>query len=215
MAKQNGKNQISCSRHHLPARIAHWTNLIAMAVLLLTGLDINYPFMGVMTGVMRNLHYFAGFVLVGNIFVRIYFAFVGKCRDAGEFKLPGIGELFAVLRYYLFLGPHPKKNGKYNGMQRLSYLGIVVLMLAQAFTGFAIAWPGGIFAGFVNWVGGLAALRAVHLLGNYIFAAFTLVHVYMVFTEDPQEFWAMFFGKDMAHARTGQGMVLVPESEVG
>ncbi|MFZ5641417.1 MAG: cytochrome b/b6 domain-containing protein [Bacillota bacterium] len=208
------QTQASCPRHHLPARIAHWTNLIAMAVLFLTGLDINYPFMGLMTGVLRNLHYFAGFVLVGNIMVRVYFAFAGRCRDAGEFAIPGPREIFGVIRYYLFLGPHPKKNGKYNGLQRLSYLGVVILMLAQALTGFAIAWPDGMFAGFVGWIGGLAALRAVHLLGTYVLAAFTLVHVYMVFTEDPQEFWAMFFGKEMAAHETGKGMVLVPESEI-
>lgn len=215
MAKKSKQNQTVCPRHHLPARITHWANLIAMAVLILTGLDINYPFMGLMTGVLRNLHYFAGFVLVINIVVRVYFAFAGRCRDAGEFALPGIGELLRVARYYLFLGPHPEKKGKYNGLQRLSYLGIVILMLVQAFTGFAIAWPGGIFAGFVNWVGGLAALRALHLLGTYVFGAFTLVHVYMVFTEDPQEFWAMFFGREMSRAESGKGMVLVPESEVG
>lgn len=213
---KDGKNQNACPRHSQPARIAHWANLIAMFVLILTGLDINYPFMGFMTGVMRNLHYFAGFILVANIAVRIYFAFAGKCPDSKQWSIPNPKELFRVVRYYLFLGPHPRKDYKYNGLQRLSYLGIVVLMLAQAFTGFAIAWPStALYAGFVNWVGGLAALRAIHLLGTYVFIAFSLVHVYMVFVEDPQEFPAMFFGKEMAEGETAQGMVLVPESEVG
>lgn len=202
-------------RHSLPARIAHWANLVAMFLLILTGLDINYPFMGLMTGMMRNMHYFAGFVLVINIVVRIYFAFAGKNKDANQWTIPGPGELFGVIRYYLFLGPHPKKTKKYNGLQRLSYLGIIVLMLAQAFTGFAIGWPTGMFSGFVTWVGGLAALRAIHLLGTYIFVAFTLVHAYMVFVEDPEELPAMFLGREDASHSSASPMVLVPESEVG
>lgn len=202
-------------RHSLPARIVHWINLVAMFMLTLTGLDINYPFMGLMTGVMRNLHYFAGIVLVINIVVRIYVAFAGKYRDANQWTIPGPGELFSVVRYYLFLGPHPKKTKKYNGLQRLSYLGIVVLMLAQAFTGFAIGWPDGMLNGFVAWVGGLAALRAIHLLGTYIFIAFTIVHAYMVFVEDPQEFPAMFLGREETPEKSSSPMVLVPESEVG
>lgn len=206
---------VKAPRHHLPARIVHWINLIAMALLTLTGLDINYPFMGLMTGVMRNLHYFAGIILVINIVARIYFAFAGKYRDADQWTIPGIKEIFAVMRYYLFLGPHPKKTKKYNGLQRLSYLGIAVLMLAQAFTGFAIGWPDGMFAGFVAWTGGLAALRAIHLLGTYVFIAFTLIHVYMVFVEDPQEFPAMFYGREAVPEEAGSRMVLVPESEVG
>lgn len=212
MTKETGKTK--APRHHLPARVAHWANLIAMFILILTGLDINYPFMGLMTGVLRNLHYFAGVVLVINIVARIYFAFSGKYRDANQWTIPGPRELFSVMRYYLFLGPHPKKTKKYNGLQRLSYLGIVVLMLAQAFTGFAIGWPDGMFSGFVAWAGGLAALRAIHLLGTYIFIAFSLVHVYMVFVEDPHEFPAMFFGREQVGDTSGQRMVLVPESEV-
>ncbi len=209
------KNEKACPRHSLPARIAHWTNLIAMAVLVLTGLDINHPFMGLMTGVLRNLHYFAGFILVANIFVRIYFAFAGQCADAKQWALPGLGEIFAVMKYYLFLGPHPEKKLKYNGLQRLSYLAIIVLMLAQGLTGFAIGWPNGIFTGFVGLMGGLAALRAIHLLCTFLFIAFTLIHVYMVFTEDPQELPMMFLGRELSTAERNQKMVLVPESEVG
>lgn len=213
MAKENGKT--SAPRHALPARIAHWVNLIAMFTLILTGLDINYPFMGLMTGMLRNLHYFAGIALVINIVVRIYFAFVGKYADANQWTIPGPVEIFKVIRYYLFLGPHPVKQKKYNGVQRLSYLVIVILMLVQAVTGFAIGWPGGIWSGLVSWVGGLAAMRAIHLLGTYAFIAFSLIHVYMVFVEDPEEFPAMFWGKEGRQVSAEGKMVFVPESEVG
>lgn len=179
-------------RQHVWARIFHWTNLLCMILLVLTGLHVKIPFISNFFGI----HYFAGCLLIINLLVRFVFLFVGKYADWKQWGVPTPGELFSVVRYYLFMGPHYTKKYKYNGLQRLAYLGAAAMIIFQGLTGWALAFPTGSLAGLIDSLGGAAATRGIHVLFTYVFFIFTLIHGYMVFAYDPAEFGPMFWGTE-------------------
>lgn len=192
-------------RQHVWARIFHWTNLLCMILLVLTGLHVQIPFISNFFGI----HYFAGCILVINVLLRLVFLFVGKYADWKEWGVPTPGEIFEVVRYYLFMGPHYKKRYKYGALQRISYFAVVLLIIFQGFTGWALAYPTGALAGLVAGMGGIASIRAWHIMFQYVFIMFTLIHVYMVLAYDPSEFAPMFWGskhKEAGHNAKGKTM---------
>ncbi|MDA8234221.1 MAG: Ni/Fe-hydrogenase, b-type cytochrome subunit [Clostridia bacterium] len=180
--------------HPLPQRLYHWVNLISMAVLIITGFYINKPYTdGLMNG-MRYLHFLAMFIIIANLTVRIYYAFVGKYKDAGDFAMRSKDwqNLLPTVKYYLFLGPHPD-NGKYNPMQKLMYLFYLPLLLLQGFTGLIMYRPE-LFDSLIKAMGGLASVRGYHYVLMWVFIAYIIVHVYMVLTEAWDEVKLMLFG---------------------
>jgi len=198
-------NHVSAGpRQHVWARIFHWTNLIAMILLILTGLHVKIPFSN-----MFGVHFFAGVVLVINIPVRMLFLFVGKYADWHQWGFPTPKEYFTVIRHYLFMGPkYDVGKNKYNALQRTAYVAILALIIFQGLTGWALAFPTGALAGLVDSLGGIAAIRGIHILCNWIFIAFTLIHAYMVYAYDPAEFAPMFWGtKHQVSASQGKKSV--------
>lgn len=190
----------SQEKFHVPQRVAHWVNLISVLLLILTGFYIYYPFAGGMMGAARYFHYIAAFVLMLNACWRVYYAFFGKHKDYFEFK-PELGKILPMVKYYCFMGDPVVTKGRYNPLQKLAYLTIPFLMMYQASTGIALAMPDRV-DGFVQAVGGLANVRALHYLGTWIFICFVLIHVYMVLIERPYHILAMFFGKEAGKERT-------------
>jgi Ni/Fe-hydrogenase 1 B-type cytochrome subunit len=183
-------------KHYLPQRIAHLVNLIAMVLLIVSGFYIYRPFAESIMGTMRYIHYVAGFILALNVVWRFYYSFLGKHKDYFEFK-PELGKILSVVKYYLFMGNKVDIKGKYNPLQKLVYFSIPFLIIYQGITGLALAYPDGALAGFIFAAGGLANVRALHYLGTWVFISITLLHVYAMLFEAPQQFWAMFFGKEI------------------
>lgn len=179
--------------HHFPQRVAHAVNLLAMITLAGTGFYIHRPTTPGIMSPVRYLHYVSAFILLVNLAVRIYYAFFGRYRDYREFK-PNWGRLPQQIKYYLFLSKEEVKTGLYNPLQRLAYLGIVILLILQGITGFALGWPGGVMAFLVNSLG-IAEIRAIHYLFTWLFITFVIVHIYLVFTETPQALGEMFLGR--------------------
>jgi Ni/Fe-hydrogenase 1 B-type cytochrome subunit len=187
----------SYGKHYLPQRIAHLVNLMAMILLIISGFYIYRPFVDGIMGIMRFIHFVAGAILMLNIIWRVYYSFCGKYKDYSEFK-PEPGKILPVVKYYLLMGNKVATKGKYNPLQKLAYLIIPFLIIYQGVTGLALAYPDGMLAGFIHGLGGLANVRALHYLGIWVFICITLTHVYAMLFEAPQQFWAMFFGKEIA-----------------
>ncbi|AVX20667.1 MULTISPECIES: Ni/Fe-hydrogenase, b-type cytochrome subunit [Carboxydocella] len=194
--------------HPRTTRVYHWINLVSMAVLILTGFYIHRPFAPGYMFEARLLHFIFMYVLFFNLLGRIIYAFLGRYADAGQFSfgIKDIKALWEVVKYYAFIGPHPQKSGKYNALQKLSYLGIVVIILFQAVTGFALYRPE-LFSSVVTTLGGLHALRMTHYLVMWIIIAFTIIHVYMASTETPEQVKLMLFGIEEGKEHAGQEKV--------
>lgn len=178
--------------HHFPQRAAHTVNLLAMLGLAGTGFYIHRPTTQGLMSPARYVHYVLGFVILINLCVRIYYAFLGRYKDYQEFK-PNWRDLPQQIKYYLFLDKHEVKNGLYNPLQRLAYIGVILLLILQGITGFALGWPDGVMAFLVNQ-NGLAEIRAIHYLFTWMFICFVIVHLYLVLTESPKALAEMFWG---------------------
>lgn len=181
----------------LPVRITHWVTVISIAILTVTGIYIENPFIvtnGLATnqylmGSMRFVHFVTAFVFTASVLFRIYWAFVGnryarwnqflpvsraRLRDAGH-----------MLAYYLFLRPHPPTTVGHNALAGATYFVVYLLLLLQIVTGFALYalpfdagtfWP--IAFGWVTTTFGVQPVRLVHTILMWLFLAFTIHHVY-------------------------------------
>ena len=92
-----------------------------------------------------------------------------------------------ILCWYLFLKKEHKKYRRYNPLQAYAYLGVAVLMVLAAVTGFAI-YHGKIFLfvdaqatfGWVNHLmGSESYTRIAHILIMWCFIVFMIIHVYL------------------------------------
>ncbi|GAW90925.1 cytochrome b/b6 domain-containing protein [Calderihabitans maritimus] len=180
-----------------PQRVMHYLHLIGIITLVFTGFLIHHPPQGTSQSALRVVHVLVGIIVLVVVLVRIYYAFNGFYRDAHQFALrrDDWRNLPAVIRHYLTLkGELPPHSGKYNPLQKLSYLGVVVLVLAQSLTGMALYWPG-TFSGLVASLEGLAGVRASHYALTWLLITFIMVHLYMVISETPDRLRLMLLGQ--------------------
>ena len=171
-------------------RIWHWTQALAVLLLLLTGLEIRDHVR--LIGFERSvrLHNALGFFLVANAFLGLFYfltsgaikQYVSQPRDFATLAVQQVS-------YYLkgiFKGePHPVERtakARLNPLQKVVYLVILNLLLPwQILSGLAIwgleKWPH-----LESTIGGLPFLLPLHALGAWLFAAFIIMHVYLTTT---------------------------------
>lgn len=182
-------------KHDGIERFTHWTLVLDMIFLVLSGLQLHYPGFAVL-GTMqtaRFVHLVTGYLFLFIGIFHVYFFFVlGKWKVAMP-RLSDIGELGPVLKYYLFLSDEKPDYAKYNVLQKVSYAALFVVSFLQAVIGFALYWPV-LFAPVLAFFGGAVAVRIWHTAIMWIFLSFTAVHVYLVLTEDIRLVKAMVDG---------------------
>ena len=97
-------------------------------------------------------------------------------------------DLEDALRFWL--GHH---LGSYNGVQRLLYMGVIIVICLAVVTGFSIWKP--VQLGWLTAIfGGYELARYWHFVFVWIFIGFTVVHVALVFLADPASFRAIVTG---------------------
>lgn len=201
--------------HHeggpIPAapKIMHFQHVAAMIALAISGMYIRFPFFYGGRSAMRIVHYVAMTVVFINLFVRLWYAFGSRRRDFREFAVTkrDITTMPQVVLYYIFVKPSKPHLGKYNVMQKGTYMLFVPLLLLQAFTGFAlltmkmplldisprellVGWWLGKMLGGVDLAGW--AMRTAHYVINWLFIILTTVHVYLSLSEDFPAFLDFF-----------------------
>jgi len=182
-------------KHDFQERFTHWAHVIDFVVLLLSGFQIKYPsfapFGSMATA--RYLHIVSSYVFVFLGILHTYFFFAaGKWKIAMP-SLSDLGDLGPTLKYYLFLSREKPDFAKYNPLQKFSYALLFLVSAFQVLIGFALYWPG-YFSGLIYGMGGLMVVRSWHLLIAWTFVAFTLLHLYLVFSEDIRLLSALFHG---------------------
>ncbi|NTU89483.1 MAG: cytochrome B [Actinobacteria bacterium] len=180
--------------HPLPFVITHWTNLISMIVLILSGFYIHFPAFSNFMGIARGAHMFFAFLIIINCIVRVILAFVLESAPTGgtrkvekDYKawLPqkqNRHQLIPWIKYYLFIKKEHPLGGKYGNPQKLSYLLIPILILFMGYTGFCLWEPTstiGFFAAGTELMGGLMAMRIIHYFMMWVFICFTMIHAYL------------------------------------
>lgn len=177
--------------HPLPVRMWHWLNVLCFFVLIATGAQIRYrgsmDLMSFQTAV--NVHNIAGFSLIGLFLVwAIYYIATGKIK----LYVPDLNILryaqnaWKQARYYgygIFLGEpnphHATPDHKFNPMQQLAYFSIMFFLMPLLLATGLLLWDLDRFAAVIDFLSGIKAVSAVHLLVAIFFAAFLFVHVYL------------------------------------
>lgn len=187
----------------------HWVHLVSMVVLIFTGFYIHMPFFAGAMGVMRNLHFVFMFVLIFTALARVYWAFFGagsatsasrrRIRDYKFFgpQAENRGQLWQTLKYYLFLRKTHPATGKYNPLQKITYVFWVPLIVVQAITGFALWTPtAGFYLPLTYALGGVSYMRVYHYLIMWVFLVTVAIHIYLSLAEAFWEFPLMFWWRE-------------------
>lgn len=204
-------------RHHGLVRAAHWANAVLLVGMIASGLQIYlaFPRFGPREGPFLpnpveatipawarlggwlagglNWHFALAwpFVITGLIYLA-FLAFSGEWRSL-LFRPRDIPRALQMQLYYLRLRREHPPQGKHNALQKFAYTFIVVLGALSALSGFAIYKPVQL-----SWLtalfGGYELARYWHFWAVWIFVAFTLVHVALVFLVDPASLRAMITG---------------------
>jgi Ni/Fe-hydrogenase 1 B-type cytochrome subunit len=175
----------------------HWIRVVAIAVLVFTGIYIHTPFIAggpdsTIMASIRFFHFVSAYALVLGLVVRVYMAFKSTFdADWKDFSITeNLKNVPDVLGYYLFIKGSHKDYRRYNPLQALAYLFTGLVIIFTAFTGFAV-YHGKAF-GFIacpdsfrwvsNLLGGESYTRIWHILAMWYFIVFLLIHVYLAIT---------------------------------
>lgn len=166
-------------------RFWHWMQGGLILLLVVSGFEVH--------GVFRLFGFEAAFLIHNSCawaWLVLYAFIVFWILTTGEWKhyVPTFAKMFEVICYYtsgIFRGeahPVPKSERvKHNPLQRITYLGIVSLLVPfQMVTGFIYyyynRWPQ------LGWDWSLGTVAVVHTAGAFAFLVYLVVHVYMITT---------------------------------
>lgn len=206
-------------RHHWFVRLSHWVNVVALTIMVGSGLQIFnayprfarrgetfccYPFAGHaipawatfgrwLAGA-RNWHFAMMWVLVLNGLAYLVFIFFhGEWRDLSP-RRGDARDAWEMIKFYLFVRRHHPHQGKNNALQKGTYIAFPVLGALAVVTGLAI-WKPVSLAPLTNVLGGFVWARYWHFLVMSALVALSAIHIFMVFTVDPYSIRSMITGK--------------------
>jgi len=173
-------------------RLWHWTQAIAIILLILTGIVIHRPdmFGGMDFGAMVPVHNVVGFLLFINAFFAIFYFVAG--HSIQQFLPEPKGFFHQALQQAMYYGkgifkgePHPfekDQRHKMNPLQQATYLVILnVLLPLQIITGI-LMWGAQRWPRISEAIGGLRYIAPFHTFVAWSFAAFVVMHVYLTTT---------------------------------
>ena len=209
---------VQVKRHHWIVRLTHWATFVLLAGMITSGLQIYTayarfgerggpyyinPFQdrefprsvrlgGWLAGGL-NWHFTLMWPFIAaGLFYLSYLVISGEWRSL-LFRPRDLRGAIEMQKYYLRLRKEHPPQGKHNPLQKLSYTFIILLGALSVLTGFAIYKPTQL-----SWLtalfGGFQAARYWHFWAVWIFTAFVIVHVILVFVVDPASLRAMITG---------------------
>jgi thiosulfate reductase cytochrome b subunit len=201
-SKSRGQHQSRL--HPLPLRLMHWTNAVAMILMITSGWAIyndevifgwlhfpNWITIGNGPEGALQWHFLAMWILVAN-----GIAYLAYGLRTGRFRrmlLPiRIGEIIAEMRAALALKLSHDDLTRYNAVQRLLYVGIIAVIVLQVLSGLAI-WKPVQFSELAYLFYSFQGARLIHFLCMVAIVGFLVVHVALALIV-PQTLVAMLTG---------------------
>jgi Ni/Fe-hydrogenase 1 B-type cytochrome subunit len=208
----------------LVVRNTHWVIVLAMAILIATGLYIAHPFG--FPGVRASPHFLMGWVRVVHFYTAIFFTLAVLVRIVWFFASPvryarwkqflpvqrhRRRELLNAIKFYSFFRARPPDVIGHNPLAGLSYAGVFVLYGVMITTGLALysaeAIPGAFMKSFqflIPIYGGLQPARFIHHLVMWVLILFATLHIYAnaltSALEENGEVDSIFSGYKFVHA---------------
>jgi thiosulfate reductase cytochrome b subunit len=174
--------------HPLAVRIMHWVNAVAMLVMIASGWAIyndevifgwlhfpNWMTLGDGPEGALQWHFLAMWVLgINGLAYLAYGLATGRFR---RLLLPvRLGEVLAEVRAALALRLSHVDLTRYNAVQRLLYIGIILVGILQVLSGLVV-WKPVQFSELATLFYSFQTARLVHFLGMAAIVGFLLVHV--------------------------------------
>ncbi len=205
-------------RHHWFVRLTHWINVVALVVMIGSGLQIFnaypqfarrgapfccYPFAGKaiphyltfggwLAGA-RNWHFAMMWVFVINGILYLAFIYLhGEWRDLVP-RRGDVRDAWEMTKFYLFVRKRHPHQGKHNALQKFTYTAIPVLCALAVITGVAV-WKPVSLALLTNALGGYVWARYWHFCVMLLLVIVSLIHVFMVVSVDPYSLRAITTG---------------------
>ena len=182
----------------------HWTNAVAMLVMIGSGWGI-YNDSVIFGGLHFSKHiklgswaaesllwHFAGmWLLAANGAAYLTYGIVtGRLRER---LLPiRVRDIIQTVRDTLRLHVDHTDPTTYNAVQKVLYIVVILAGISQVVTGLA-AWKPVQFSGLTDLLGGFQGARLAHFLGMAVIVSFLVVHVALSLLV-PQTLWAMLTG---------------------
>lgn len=183
-------------------RLTHWLRAIAIVVLTVTGFYLAYVFIVpqasdepvvFLNAKFRMWHEIAGFLLIAVTIFKIYLFAIDKTSLKERVAFLDILSpkiWFQQIKYYLFMGEHPKLRGVYNPVQFVAYVGLYAMIILVSITGLVLYvhsyQAGGIGGALYDYMrpieammGGLSMVRAIHHITMWGILIFIPIHIYM------------------------------------
>ena len=205
-------------RHHPLVRVTHWVNVVALAIMVGSGLRIFnahpgfarigerfccYPFEGrAIPGWLtfggwlagaRNWHFAMMWLLVLNGLVYLAFIWLhGEWRDLVP-RRHDPRDAWEMIKFYLFVRRDHPRQGKHNVLQKLVYFSFPLIGILAVLTGLAI-WKPVQLAPLTALFGGYVWARYWHFVVMLALVVLSAGHVFMVMSVDPYSLRAMITG---------------------
>ena len=205
-------------RHHVVVRITHWVNVIALTIMVGSGLRIFnaypafarkgetfccYPFehhpipaqltFGGWLGGARNWHFAMMWLLVVNGFVYLAFIYLhGEWRDLVP-RRGVVRDSWEMVKFYVGRRKDHPIQGKHNALQRGAYFAMPIVGIMAVVTGIAI-WKPVELSWLTSALGGYVWARYWHFWAMLLLVILTVGHVFMVFAVDPYSIPSMITG---------------------
>ena len=199
-------------------RFCHWTNAMALSVLVASGLMIFSAFpsfgpklperdlidgvpplltLGGWLGGALQWHFTFMWIFAAGGIVYVLFEFATGHVRTVLFNRRDIAGVWPMVRHYFFRGPKPAATGQYNALQKLAYTLAVLLGALQLTTGLVMYKPSQ-FSTLGFFFGGYHRARLVHFLGMCGLLAFIPGHLIMVALHGWDNFQSMVTGWKMS-----------------
>ena len=189
------------TRHHawsVLLRLFHWCFALSIVVLVTTGFYIHFPWTNTMiegsstfpVATMRYIHFIAAFVFTGALLARLFLLLFGNRQERFLDFLPitprNIKNLFATIKYYLYIDNNEDQRLGHNSMAGIVYFVTFIVAGLQIMSGFYMLYPES--TAWQTWglrlFGTQQQGRLFHYLFMWYFILFAATHVYIVIWND-------------------------------
>jgi thiosulfate reductase cytochrome b subunit len=172
----------------VPIRVWHWINAFLIFVLIITGIQLRAE-VRIIAHYWQAvwLHKYAGFCMAGS-----FVFWLGYVLGSGSFRkhylmrvrdIKGVVSQAVFYGYGVFRGARnpfrPSPDDKFNPMQKVAYFTVMALFTPVILITGVLFSDILYFVSYINAIGGLRILDALHVVFAYVFLLYLMVHLYM------------------------------------
>jgi Ni/Fe-hydrogenase 1 B-type cytochrome subunit len=199
-------NQAKFKRYiwELPVRWCHWTNVLSIVILAITGFFIGNPVpfgnsaSDFTMGWIRFVHFSAAYAFAISVLSRMIWSLIGNDYAGWKAFFPfltagGREKMVKMLRYYMFVDKEVPETVGHNPLATTAYFALFILYILMILTGFSLYAehaPGGMMHKVLGPVYSLFSnqgMRLAHHASMWMIFGFIINHIYSAWLMDIKE----------------------------